>query len=699
LRNGDKVIIRGVRGNTNTNGVHFLSAVNSFTNTASIAAGPNGNYLGGGTWERPVDPGYPIITDNDSTVQNNVITVALEKELKFIRSLSLFHIVVPRDIIPLSIYIPDFIPDSTNLENKDYAPYTATDYTTIIPQEAWYMNLRMIGFYSSPLDLWRTYIGGAFSMQNQVTPPPLELWNPPLGLWPTGQPLSYPYQTVPTYVSNLFTIPTEADKFYLILAGYGVYDLVDWTINTGNPASDAFSTDLIRKLLLFLICPVQSYNGRDYVDLILNCHTVTPGNLNFFQAYGFGDFQRYIPGNGVGQTYQPGTNAAYNGANPTGPPNVVVADSPIPFPNFRGNVWGPYNYPGARFQKIGLRDVIQDLYLNGDLNNLHGAPVVISDVPVEGIPTHPQFGLNFGIFVPVTLGNINNATNSNILNAIRIFPNGFGAVNIRANGSGTVYTNIYQQAGGQGPAVDGPPNAWVNNGVYGGAGTFADPIAQGPSGTNPTPYTIDASVSGVAGPSHLSSFTDQGTNNGYFKLSMANYIGHTTNDIPDSDLIIRIEEATRDDFAQSTNSFNGDALFDVPVRLNVGSTSGTQQYIESIQNLLAQANSYWEKRYFNSKASLDKLHLAFYTYGGDPIPLERMLQLRGVSNLLQLLIRIQESITNFSPNLTFLFDPLNPKLIGRVKRYFQIIFKVEIYQGTPPGLEPTSMISNMNQFT
>ena len=698
LRNGDTVIFQGVRGNTNVNGVKVISNINTVFNTAEVSAGPNNNYAGGGTWSRPADSGYPEITDKDSTIMGNTITVNLEKELKFIRSLSLFDIIVPRDIIPLNIYISDFITDSTNMVNAEYPPYTSTNYTTYIPQEAWYMEQRLVGFYSSPLDMWRTYLG-AFAMQHQVTPPPLKLWNPPLGLWPTGQPIPYPFQTVPTYQSNTFTIPGSAGNFYIILAGYGVYDLVDWTIITGNPAVDAMNTSLVRKLLLYLICPIQSYNKHDYIDLIINCHTVTAGNTNPSQVYGFGDFQRYIPGPGVGQNYQPGTNGLYNTTNGSGPPNVVQPDSPIPFPNFRGNVWGPYSSPGDRFQKLGLVETVQDLYLNGDLNNLLGSSIVLSNVPTEGIPIDPYFGLNYASIIPVNTGNVGNSTNPNIMNAMRIVSNGFGAATVRANGSGLFYENIYNAgvgtgAGGQGPSTQGTPSAWVNNGIYGGTGTFYDPVAQGPSGPNLTPATADASSVGTgAAPGHLTSFFDLGPNAGNFQFQMNNYVGYVVNDIPDSDLIIRIEEAKRNDFGQSTNSPNGDALFDCPIRLNVGSTTGTQQYIESSQNRMADASAYWEKRYLSPKSSLFKLHLRFYTYGGDPIPLERMLQLRGVSNLLQTIIRFQDSLSipagvNPFP-LSFLFDPLNPQLIGRVKRYFQIIFKVDVYLGTAPGLEPT----------
>jgi len=707
LTDGDTITINGVRGNTNVNGIHVISNLNTLLNTATISAGPNGNYNGGGTWNRPSDSGYPELTDKDSTIVGNTITVALEKELKQLRTISLFHIVVPRDIIPLYYWLSDFVTASTNSTvSRTYILYTGgtvtSDYTSFIPQEAAYMTSRIIGFYSTPLDLWRSYSFGAFAMQNAVTPPPMQLWNPPgPGVWPQ-QPMPYPFQTVPSYRSNNFSVIGQTGLFYLILSGYGVYDLVDWTVVSfpPSPLADALNTSIVRKLLLLLICPAQSFGGVDYVDLILNSSTTT--DTNYLDAYGFGSFQRYIPGPGQGLTYQPNSNAIYNAANGSGPPNVVQPDSPIPFPSFRGNVWGPYGSPGDRFQKLGLRDVVQDLYMNGDLDNLLGSPVIIPDIPAQALLQNPSFGFNFASLVPVTLGNIAQATNPNITNAMRIVANGFGAAVVMGQGAnnpapvGAYYSNRYESAGGIGPSGLGVPSAWVNTGVYGGGATFADPVAQGfESVIGLTPATSDASSVGTgSAPSHLTSFSDLGPNAGAFQTNIQNYIGYTVNDIPDNDLIIRIEEALRDERAQSTRSFNGDALLDVPIRLNLGSSSGTVQYVESLQALLAQATGYWEKRYLNPKTSLFKLHLHFFTYDGKPIPIERMLQPRAVSEFLDIFVRANAFLNfNFTINpftFNFLFDPSSPLLIGRVKRYLQIIFKIYTYQGTPPGNQPTA---------
>lgn len=703
LKDGDVVVITSVHGNKTVNGVHSISAVNSSNNTFTINTKTTNAYNGGGIWTRDADSGFPSMTNKESTIVNNQMIINLESELKFLRSLSLFHIVIPRDIIPLNYLLSDFITASTSLTNTTYAGITESNYTTYIPQEPKLLEERILGFYSSPLDIWRSYDNAAFSMPNQVTPPPLELWNPPgPGAWPL-QPIPYPFQTVPTYRSNTFKI-NDVDN-YVILAGYGVYDLVDWTVDTGNPVSDSLNTSIIRKLLLILLCPIQSYNNNDYIDLILNSNTTS--NLTTSAAFGFGDYQRYVPGPGLQLNYQPNTNTAYTTLNSSGPPNVSgLPDSPIPFPNFRGNIWGPYNKPGDRFQKFGLRDTVQDLFLNGDLNNLLGTPIISPNVPPDGIRLDPNYGLNFSALIAVNMGNINNTANPNIINAMRISSNGFGTSVVRAQGGGVTYTSVYNSVsgfggGGIGPSTLGTPSSWVNNGIYSATGSFADPLAQGPLGPNVTTATSDSTTPGTTVPTYSTSYYDSGANNGRFTSQVSNYTGYTVNDLPDTDLIIRVEEARRDERVQTTRSINRDAIMDVPIRLNLGSTSGTFQYIESLQSLLAQATSYWQKRYVNSKASIGKLHLFFYDYEGREIPLEKMLQTRGVSGALQRLIRIDDffnssfDLSGFS-QFSFLFDPLNPQLIGRMKRYIQIMFKVEAYQGMPPGLESSSFASNQS---
>jgi hypothetical protein len=686
LKNGDTILIRGVQGNTNANGKVSISNINITTNTAEIPGIGNGAYLGGGEWLRTADAGYPILTDNVSFIEGNRMIVNLNRPLKNLRTLSLYHIVIPRDIIPLQVYMSDFIPVSTTYVDKIYVGNTETNYTTFIKEEVDYTTERLLGFFSSPLDLFRAYRSGSMSMPDQVTPPPLTLWNPPIGNWPGGQPISYPYQTVPTYKSGEFSVVGQVGTFYVILSGYGVYDLLDWSVfGSGNPTTDALITSIMRKLLLILIAPKQSYRNVDYVTLIINSNTIS----NNVYPYGFGSFQRFICGGNCAGNYQPGTNLTFPGN-----PSVASTDSPIPFPNFRGNVLGPYSAPGDHFQKIGIRTLVQDLFLNGDLNNLFGDPIINPSVPTENIPDDKSYGLNFLSLVEVNLGNITTTTNLNILNAGRINPNGFGAVTVRANGNGNYYTNVYNStAGGQGPSALGTPSAWTNNGIYSTQGSFTDPIAQGPAGPNLVPSTASALNTGTSESDifYRTAYDDLGPGNGIFVPNILKYINYVVNDVPDTDLIIKIEEVNNLRF-QSTNSFNNDAIIDTPIRLNIGSTNGTEQYIESIQSLVAGASSYWEQRYMNPKARLEKLHMSLYSYNGFPIPLERMLQERRSLELSRLINTIVDELEIANPfDITYLFDPANPQLIGRMKRYMQIIFKINCYEGTSAGIEEDSV--------
>ncbi len=687
LRNNDIIAIQGVAGNTALLGQQRITNITG--NTAEINVTANSNYRGGGIWTRMYDYGYPIISDTTCQINGNEMSINLEKKLKSIRDFSLYHIVIPRDIIPLGVYLQDFVTFSTYYPNKSYTSVN-TDYTTFIPQEKKYLEEQLLGFYSSPLELYRSYNTGSFAIPDAVTPPPLTLWNPPLGAWPS-QPVPYPFQTVPTYRSNTFNF-NGGIAYHIVLAGYGVYDLVDWTANTGDPVVDVVTTGIMRRLLLLLICPSQSYNNADYIDLILNCEVTS--NTDPDTAFGFGDFQRYVPGPGVGQVYQPNTNTWYtNGGAGSGPPNVSQLDSTVPFPNFTGNVWGPYDAPGDRFQKIGLRSVIQDLFLNGDLNNLSGAPIVLPTVPAEDFQDDAFFGLNFSSINEVNLGNVSFSNNPNIINAMRIHPNGFGAASIRATGSGATYTNIYESAGGQGASLAGAPSTWATVGVYGAAATMQYPVAAGPLSTAATPSTSKNTTSNAAIIDRVA-FSDLGHNNGHFIANILKYINYVVNEVPDTDLIIKVDECLRDERVQSTRSSNGDAILDCPIRLSIGSTTGTLAYIESLQSLVGNANGYWQNRYFNSKSEISRLHIKFFAYEGQPIPLEKMLQVRN-SSILDIFVRVIQDLDidiNNSRFSNFLFDPLNPQLIGRVKRYIQIIFKINCYEGTPPGLQPQSYV-------
>ncbi len=143
----------------------------------------------------------------------------------------------------------------------------------------------------------------------------------------------------------------------------------------------------------------------------------------------------------------------------------------------------------------------------------------------------------------------------------------------------------------------------------------------------------------------------------------------------------------------STNSNNSTALLSVAIRLDVGSSNGTQKYIESVQSLVSMCDGFWTTRYMNPLARVEKLRFYFYTYNGTPIPLEKMLQQRRTTNLLTLTNRIITILdVNVPFNVPFLFDGLSPLLANRVKRYFQLMLKLNVYEAVAPGLAPNSGI-------
>ena len=754
LKNGDKVAISGIQGNTAANGIWTIVnfTVGGSSTFELLGSVGNGNYAGGGVYTRPEDPGWPRITETTSLVTGNEMIVQLPKKLKVIRSLSLIHTIIPRDIIPLTTYLPDFleftefsdsdipsivevfvistvniaiptgievgdIVDGETLSLGDRILLTAqaapvengiyivqavgdpavrsydmsvgmsaaivlnyyvkatsgtninqiyicsaaagsvgvgaltfiitqgliTSLASYIPQEKNYTKQRAIGFYSTPISLFRTYVDGSFSLPNQSTPPPFKLWNPPVG-GVTHQLPPYPRQTVPTYTSANFNVIGSSGDFYVILSGYGVYDLNDWTYRlSSNNLINIIFTRIARTLLLLAICTNQSYRNVDYISLITNSNTTS--NQDPLDYYGYGDYQRFVPGPGLGMNYQPGTT---DGADPT----VVRADSPIPFPEFRGNVWGPYNSPGDRFQKLGLRDTIQDLHLNGDLSNLFGTSIIKPWVCIESIPLDITYGLDFTIFIPVTFGDIREVTNINILNAMRLSPNGFGALDIKSLGNGATFTTQYSSAGGQGPDQLGTPvngysptgtgAAWITTGVNGAAPTFTDEQGAGSSALTASNIIEESNATTAVGDgSGTTPLTDRiawydlGANNGEFIDSILKYRNYAITELPDTNLVISIFQAERDTRVQDINQINTSCILNCPIRLNLGTTSGTAEYVENIQAFLAGSSEYWEKRYLPPIQSLYKLTIKFNTYNGDPIPLEKNVTTKKIFNIIK----------------------------------------------------------------
>ncbi len=589
LKNGDYIIITNVQGNTVLNNEWKINNVT--VSSFEINTYGNGNYAGGGQWTRLADNGFPNINNNTSTIIGNEMNIVLGKKLKAIKSIGLNVSIIPRDIIPIKSYFKDLYSSQIKKE------------VTYIPQEEKYSELNSYGFYTTCLSIFRTY-DGIFSMPNQSTPPPYNLWNPPLGNWPL-QPMPYTHQTVPTYRSSCG----------IVCSGYGVYDLNDWTGPTRN------ITELARKALLKTIVRPQSFNGIDYKTIIDACSTTS----NNVYPYGYGNFQRFICGPGLHMVYQPGTS---DSANPT----VPSGDWPIAFPFFSGNVWGPYDTPGDRFQKFGLRDTIQDLFLNGDLDNIYGTPIV-KDIKISDIMSDPDYGLNKN-FVNLQFSNYATSMNLNILNSMRIVPNGFGASNIIAQGYGNPnYNMTYQSSGGIGPNSSGIPNAWSTTGIYGPV-SITDPGAVGPLSFNLlTNGTIpQTTVSNLPGDNsllnHRISWYDTGPNRGEFVGNVRKYLVYCLSNVPETNLVIQLSQFPRNVFVQSTNSDAGTSVFNVPIRLSPEiSLEGGFSYTESLFPMLSQSSDleYWGQQFLTPVASLDKINLHFFTYEGVPIQLEKML--------------------------------------------------------------------------
>lgn len=728
LKNGDVVRITDVLGNKSANGEFQIRNVTISTFELYGTMG-TGDYSGGGSWVRYDDPGYPRLNESTNTIIGNHMRVKFMKRLRVVRSLSLIHAIIPRDIIPLTTYFPDFIGVSTMPLNSvsDACTAVSNNYTTYIPQEKDFLESQLIGFYSTPIEVFRTYNNGCLSLPSQVTPSPLKLWNPPIGAWPE-QPPPYPFQTVPTYQTDEFSITDQLGSYKLILAGYGVYDLLDWSISipVSIPVAPftmdigAVFTDLARKMLLLMITPKQSFENYDYIDLIFNSSTVDPDSTTF--PFGYGDYQRFVPGPGLQQNYQPGTS---DNADPT----VPGPDWVVPFPDFRGNVWGPYDAPGDRFQKVGIIQTLQDLFLNGDLGNIFGQPIVKENIATECLMQDSSLGINFISLNPVNLRNFKDSSNINIQNAMRILPNGFGTVTVRAEGSGNPnYVNQYNPGGlggggGIGPDSLGPPptgGSWVNNplGSVTGTETFGNPVASGPDAgvsttlvvIGPTPADVDASLNGSeVSPTdpritNRTSYYDLGPNKGAFIENIDKWKNFIISELPDSNIVINMLEAQRNIRVQGTSGKNYTSILNFPVRLDLGTSSGTVKYSENLQSLLASSQEFWTKRYLNPLASLENLNLYFTTYEGNEIPLEMMLEERKSVDFLRQFERLFNydlQFTDFNPrnvNLFFLFNPLNPQLIGRMKRQLSLTFKIETYEYVNPGLE-IDMVRKMLERT
>ena len=674
----------------NLNGNQFELA-NSF---------PFGNYSDG-LWERQADESYPNLQDFKNIIDQNEMKIEFEYKLRDVKSITLINTMIPRDIIPLEVYLGDF----TNVSSTRIGYLTQitpnqpiNNYLSYVPQYSEYLVTQTIGIFSTPLELFRTYINGAYNLPSQITPFPLVLWNTPVG----NQPVPYPYQTVPTYCSGNILINGEITR--LVLSGYGVYDFNDFAIELIVNGIDIgrMITEIARKMLLLCICQIQSCKSKDssgnftnnvydYIDMIF--HSSCTSNDVF--PYGYGVYQRFVPGPGLQMNYQP--------ASTGGDPTIASVDSPVPFPNFRGNVWGPYDTPGDRFQKLGVLQTVQDLFLNGDLKNLYGDPIIKEDV--IDLMSDSTFGINFNSIRQVDLENFVLSTNVNICNAMRIRPNGFGTVNLRIQNDKTYLKRSYFNGGGMGPDALGTGSsggAWVNNGIYqvagSGIGSFNDPIGAGPDSgfsttlmNEPTPSDVDASISGA----EISPTTPMISNRNSWYVGESKFIDslvkwrtYLYNEVRETNLVIDMKNQDQDISPLGSNTNTYRSIFSCPIRLNLSSDSGTIKYVETLQGLLTNSNMFWEKKFGNTISSIDSIILCFKTYEGVPIPLEKMLQERRSVDFLRIFERIvsdDNNILNFPKY--FLYNPRNPLLNGRVKKNIALIFKIENLENANIGIK------------
>lgn len=534
------------------------------------------NYTGG-EWTRLADPGYPTVSDNPDIVRGASITVNLQNRvLKNVVAVSLVNVSIPKNIIPFTSYIEDFL---SGLRTDQ--PVSA------IPQDPSCIPGRLRGLLNTPLAVFRTY-EGQFEMPDQASPPPVNLWNPPVGPWP-AQPMPYPGQTVPTYVSNYVTVGGDACR--LVCSGLGVYDLKDFTDLTRA------ATDALRRALLRRITRDQTSAGHDSGEII-DCAAVTSNDT---WPYGYGDFQRFLPGPGLQLNYQPGLSDSANPCVPSG-------DYPVAFPDFRGNVWGHYDGPGARFQSAGLRTVVQDLFLNGDLDNLHGAQVISSDA---------QGNLHMTAeLTRVTLGNFAASTNPNILNAQRIVFNGFGALSVTSNGLGSPPSVAqYQSAGGAGPGGFG---AWTASGVY-GLVSGTDPLATGPGAAG---LLVSAEAPDV--PQKRAAYYDVGAGRGALVDNVRRFRDHLVAAVPERDLVVHCLQLPRSLSAmQTTSPVACGSILSVPVRIR-------DAHVENYRSLFSAGNpgdrgEYWRQQFAVPLGSLEVLTLRFSDDAGSPVDIEQVL--------------------------------------------------------------------------
>lgn len=392
---------------------------------------------------------------NDGTpyIDGNVIDFRLPKKLKQLKSFEIINAIIPRDIIPMYVYFPGFsnncIPFELTGTGLDYLNPTnqsaASIWESPIPEtyEDFFDNRitgissnKLGGVYYTPLRYWRSYTGPN-CMPNPHTPPPYQLWNPPQDNLSDDP---WPFQPQPVQGQR---IPTYRARNGVVFSGYGLYDLEDFPVTQELQLSDGSMIQIpLRKLILKLLVPEGQYidgvSAEELIDIsIVNDFNDSGIVENPLIQTGYGDYQRFIPGPGIAMNYQPNQFRENKsapielGVSTYDPDTGSLGSMPVPFPNFRGNVWGPYGRPGDRFQNKGVQSTVDELYLNGDLANLEGNPILWPGFN----PSQQAYTFEFYIATLKRTNNIvrfqtvESSTNPNIKNSMRVeYDGGFGAV-------------------------------------------------------------------------------------------------------------------------------------------------------------------------------------------------------------------------------------------------------------------------------
>lgn len=425
--------------------------------------------------------GFPQKKSDDSPyIQGNIISFRLPKILKLLKSFEIINAIIPRDIIPMYVYFPGFINNClpstqtslnpTNLEKSSSwispVPETVEDFFD--PNVQGISSNKLGGVFQTPLRYWRSYTGPN-CMADPHTPPPYQLWNPPQDVQNTNP---WPFQPVPTRNQR---IPTYVAKNGVVFSGYGLYDLDDFPATQELQIADGTNIQIpIRKLMLKLLVSEGQYiNGVSALSLIdsskvddFNDEGIVDNPLT---QTGYGCYQRFIPGPGLAMNYQP--NQWRDGKSAPIDLSCSTYDSdsgylgpmPVPFPNFRGNVWGPYGRPGDRFQNKSVQFTVDELYMNGDLRNLEGNSIIWPNYnPTDGPYTFQLYILNSKRANNIVrFRTVESSQNPNIRNSMRVeYDGGFGAV------YAYVGTNTSIR-GGTGPIITGGlPNTQYDGTIH-----------------------------------------------------------------------------------------------------------------------------------------------------------------------------------------------------------------------------------------